>query len=102
FLWQMGATPAQAPQSRQPEKEGLLARPILEFPIEEKIRRKPDRNFVCMPKFAANLSFMFNEWDFLDRFNAAADAGFRSVEYLFPYDHAPEVIAARLRQNNLE
>lgn len=49
-----------------------------------------------MPKFAANLSFMFNEWDFLDRFQAAADAGFEAVEYLFPYDHAPEVIAGRL------
>jgi hydroxypyruvate isomerase len=49
-----------------------------------------------MPKFAANLSFMFNEWDFLDRFQAAADAGFEAVEYLFPYDHAPEVIARRL------
>ena len=50
-----------------------------------------------MPKFAANLSFMFNEWDFLDRFQAAADAGFEAVEYLFPYDHAPEVIARRLQ-----
>ena len=49
-----------------------------------------------MPKFAANLSFMFNEWDFLDRFQAAADAGFEAVEYLFPYDHEPEVIARRL------
>ena len=49
-----------------------------------------------MPKFAANLSFMFNEWDFLDRFQAAADAGFEAVEYLFPYDYAPEVIAQRL------
>ena len=51
-----------------------------------------------MPEFAANLSFMFNEWDFLDRFQAAADAGFTAVEYLFPYDHAPDVIAARLDQ----
>ena len=49
-----------------------------------------------MPNFAANLSFMFNEWDFLDRFQAAADAGFEAVEYLFPYDYAPEVIAQRL------
>jgi hydroxypyruvate isomerase len=50
-----------------------------------------------MPAFAANLSFMFNEWDFLDRFQAAADAGFTAVEYLFPYAHSPEVIAARLQ-----
>ena len=49
-----------------------------------------------MPAFAANLSFMFNEWDFLDRFQAAADAGFQAVEYLFPYEHAPEELARRL------
>jgi 2-dehydrotetronate isomerase len=49
-----------------------------------------------MPDFAANLSFMFTEWTFLDRFAAAADAGFTAVEYLFPYDHAPEEIARRL------
>ena len=49
-----------------------------------------------MPDFAANLSFMFTEWDFLDRFQAAADAGFSAVEYLFPYDHKPEEIAGRL------
>jgi hydroxypyruvate isomerase len=54
-----------------------------------------------MPNFAANLSFMFNEWDFLDRFQAAADAGFTAVEYLFPYDHAPEVIAERLQSAGL-
>lgn len=54
-----------------------------------------------MPNFAANLSFMFNEWDFLDRFGAAADAGFTAVEYLFPYDHAPEVIATLLQRHNL-
>jgi hydroxypyruvate isomerase len=49
-----------------------------------------------MPAFAANLSFLFTEWEFLDRFQAAADAGFTAVEYLFPYDHAPEEIARRL------
>jgi len=51
-----------------------------------------------MPEFAANLSFMFTEWDFLDRFQAAADAGFNAVEYLFPYEHSPDVIAARLER----
>jgi hydroxypyruvate isomerase len=50
----------------------------------------------AMPDFAANLSFMFTEWPFLDRFQAAADAGFTAVEYLFPYDHAPEELARRL------
>lgn len=55
-----------------------------------------------MPKFAANLSFMFNEWDFPDRFAAAADAGFTTVEFLFPYDDPPEEIAERLRRNGLQ
>lgn len=50
-----------------------------------------------MPKFAANLSMMFSEWDFLDRFAAAADSGFTAVEFLFPYAHAPDEIAKRLK-----
>jgi len=55
-----------------------------------------------MPVFAANLTMMFNEWPFLDRFDAAADAGFAAVEYLFPYEAAPEAIAERLARNNLQ
>ena len=43
-----------------------------------------------MPRFAANLTMMFTEWPFLDRFDAAAEAGFTAVEYLFPYEHPPE------------
>jgi len=54
-----------------------------------------------MPRFAANLTMMFNEWAFLDRFDAAADAGFAAVEYLFPYDHPPETLAERLARNRL-
>jgi hydroxypyruvate isomerase len=54
-----------------------------------------------MPRFAANLTMMFTEWPFLDRFAAAAEAGFEAVEFLFPYDHAPEEIAARLERNSL-
>ncbi len=54
-----------------------------------------------MLQFAANLSFMFNEWNFMDRFAAAADAGFTSVEYLFPYDFSPDAIAAALQKNRL-
>src|SRR5258708_32674380 len=54
-----------------------------------------------MPNFAANLSMMFNEVDFLDRFDAAAKAGFKGVEFLFPYDYPPEVIAERLERNRL-
>ena len=55
-----------------------------------------------MPKFAANLTMMFNEWTFADRFNAAAKAGFKAVEFLFPYDHSPETIGNLLRANGLE
>lgn len=46
-----------------------------------------------MPRFAANLSFLFNEHEFLDRFDAAARAGFQAVEFLFPYDFSPEEVA---------
>lgn len=54
-----------------------------------------------MPKFSANLSMLFGEHDFLDRFDAAARAGFRGVEYIGPYDHTPETVAARLKKNGL-
>lgn len=54
-----------------------------------------------MPRFAANLSFMFGEWSFLDRFDAAADAGFKAVEYLFPYAFDLDAIAGRLQKNGL-
>ena len=51
-----------------------------------------------MPKLAANLSLLFREHPFLDRFAAAADAGFEAVEYQFPYDEgSPEDIAARAK-----
>jgi hydroxypyruvate isomerase len=43
-----------------------------------------------MPRFAANLSMLFTEQDFMDRFAAAAQAGFSGVEYLFPYDFPAE------------
>ena len=55
-----------------------------------------------MPVFAANLTMMFNEWSFLDRFDAAAEAGFTAVEYLFPYEAPPEAIAERLARNGLQ
>ena len=54
-----------------------------------------------MPRFAANLSMLFTEQDFLDRFEAAAKAGFSGVEYLFPYDYAADEIKARLEANDL-
>lgn len=53
-------------------------------------------------KFAANLSMMFTEVDFPERFQAAADAGFLAVEYLFPYDWAPDMLATKLNRNNLQ
>ena len=55
-----------------------------------------------MPKFAANISMMFTEHVFLDRFEAAARAGFSGVEYLFPYEWAAGDLADRLRANRLE
>ncbi|SIR00434.1 hydroxypyruvate isomerase [Rhizobium sp. RU33A] len=54
-----------------------------------------------MPKFAANLSMMFNEVPFLDRFAAAAECGFTAVEYLFPYDHPAELVAEHLKAAGL-
>lgn len=54
-----------------------------------------------MPKFCANLSMLYNEVDFLDRFDAAAKAGFKGVEYLFPYDFSKEQIVDKLEANSL-
>src|SRR5581483_2043155 len=56
-------------------------------------RQRSDGAQELMLRFAANLTWLFQEWPFLDRFAAAADAGFTAVEYLFPYDHPPEDIA---------
>src|ERR1700733_11775141 len=56
---------------------------------------------LSMPHFAANLSMMFNEHPFLDRFDAAAKEGFTAVEFLFPYDHSAEEVGKRLRANDL-
>ncbi len=55
-----------------------------------------------MPKFNANLSMMFNEVDFLDRFGAAAKAGFKGVEFLFPYAHDKNQLAEIVRRHNLQ
>ena len=54
-----------------------------------------------MPRFAANLTMMFNEVGFLDRFAAAADAGFEGVEYLFPYAWDKDDLAGRLHDTGL-
>ncbi|MDQ6881179.1 MAG: hydroxypyruvate isomerase family protein [Pseudomonadota bacterium] len=55
-----------------------------------------------MPRFAANLSMLYPELDFLDRFEAAAKDGFEAVEYLFPYAWKPNEITARLKANGLQ
>ncbi len=54
-----------------------------------------------MPRFAANLSFLYQEHPFLDRFEAAARDGFQAVEYLFPYEHDARELRARLDANGL-
>ena len=55
-----------------------------------------------MPQFAANLSMMYPELPFLDRFEAAAKDGFKAVEFLFPYAYTPEELAARIKANHLQ
>ena len=54
-----------------------------------------------MPRFAANLTMMFNEVPFLERFSAARRAGFRAVEFLFPYDYPAADIKAELDRHDL-
>lgn len=55
-----------------------------------------------MPKFAANLSMMYPELPFLQRFEAAARDGFKAVEFLFPYSFDKQELAARLQANGLQ
>src|SRR5262252_1603404 len=54
-----------------------------------------------MTKLAANLTMLYNEVDFLDRFEAAAKSGFKGVEYLFPYAYPKEQLAERLERHRL-
>jgi 2-dehydrotetronate isomerase len=54
-----------------------------------------------MPRFCANLSFMFNEVPFADRFEAAAKAGFKGVEFLNPFEIPKDDLVARLKGNGL-
>ena len=55
-----------------------------------------------MLKFAANLTYLFNEYTLFDRFKASADAGFAAVEYQFPYNNKPELYQKQLQKYNLE
>ena len=54
-----------------------------------------------MPRFAANLTMLFTEQPFVDRFSAAGQAGFRAVEFLFPYEFQADDLANRLAEENL-
>ncbi len=54
-----------------------------------------------MPRFSANLTMMYSEYAFLDRFRAAARDGFTAVEYLFPYEHTAATLAAMLKEHGL-
>ncbi len=54
-----------------------------------------------MPRFSANVSTLFTELPFLDRFAAAREAGFEAVEFQFPYDFTPQEIAARVKDAGL-
>ena len=55
-----------------------------------------------MPRFAANLSFLFDEVPFLERFGEAAHAGFRAVEFAFGYDYRIDELVAQQREHRLE
>ena len=55
-----------------------------------------------MPRFAANLSMLYPELEFLDRFAAAAKDGFEAVEFLFPYDHPAATLRQRLDDSGLQ
>jgi len=55
-----------------------------------------------MPKFNANLTMLFKEVDFLDRFERAARAGFKAVEFLFPYEWNKDELKDRLEATGLE
>jgi hydroxypyruvate isomerase len=70
-------------------------------PIEKMAVRGRDRQDPAMPRFAANLTMLFTEVPFLDRFERAARAGFEAVEFLFPYAHEPGEIRRRLDEHRL-
>ncbi|HEY2230507.1 MAG TPA: 2-oxo-tetronate isomerase [Xanthobacteraceae bacterium] len=54
-----------------------------------------------MPRFAANLAYLFTERPFMERFGAAAAAGFKAVELQFPYEFAPSIVRAELERHSL-
>lgn len=62
----------------------------------------PSPRHIRAHRLSANISFLFTEWDFLDRFAAAADAGFTAVEFLFPYDYPADDLARKIQDNGLD
>jgi hydroxypyruvate isomerase len=60
------------------------------------------RKLEPLPRFSANLTFLFNEVPFLERFGEAAHAGFRAVEFAFGYDYQARDIAAQVAEHKLE
>ena len=71
------------------------------LPVQLRSRR-PRRKLRILLRFSANLSFLFNEVPFLERFGEAAHAGFRAVEFAFGYDYQARDIAARVAEHKLE
>lgn len=55
-----------------------------------------------MKQLSANISFMFSDVPFLERFERAKNAGFSAVEFHFPYEHDPQIVKAKLVENNLK
>ena len=81
---------------------------VLDLPLDEVVDRAARRAAAggirgdsIMPKFAANLTMLFGEMPFIDRFAAAKAAGFGGVEYLFPYDFDKAVLREQLKQHGL-
>src|ERR1700753_4266138 len=70
-------------------------------PQQQTVRPITGQGGSAMPRFAANLSMMFNEVPFLDRFAAARQAGFEGVEFLFPYEYKATELRARLSGEGL-
>ena len=65
------------------------------------IAHQSSRRSDLMPRFAANLAYLFTERPLIERFGAAAAAGFKAVELQFPYDHAPSAVRAELEKHGL-
>src|SRR6218665_2304051 len=97
--------PATVWRSRQQETAPDLWRPLVNHANHANHVNHADHadhGRTPMPRFAANLSMLYNEVEFLHRFAAAAGDGFKAVEYIFPYGHPAQELAARLRAHGLQ